>query len=172
VNEERCAMMLRPTAKTLKLLGLNQAGLADEPHDDDDWYLNLLWIERRKCLLMTHAGTLFSIFTVDVRLPQIRPIGSWALSAIRDALARERLPADCFGALGATEVMLGRAVDRRTLAFMNEIGWEARHAVEWEGGLTHCDGNDLNHHLRRLLHDRGGYVSAMDLVARRLAVSH
>ncbi|MGE0227465.1 MAG: hypothetical protein AB7I38_04050 [Dehalococcoidia bacterium] len=111
-------MMLRPTAKALKLLGVNRAGLADRPHDDDDWYLDFLWIEQRKCLLLTHAGTLFSIFTIDVRLPQIRPIGGWALSTIRDALAEEGLPEDCLGTLDATQVSLGRATDRRTLAFM------------------------------------------------------
>jgi uncharacterized protein DUF6933 len=41
------------------LLGKKSVTLVDAPADDDDWYANLLWLDRRKCLLITHAGTLF-----------------------------------------------------------------------------------------------------------------
>lgn len=50
-------MILRCTAKMLTLLGVRATALPDLPPSADDWYLNLLWIERRKCLLLTHAGT-------------------------------------------------------------------------------------------------------------------
>src|SRR3972149_2635576 len=43
---------------------------------DDEWYLNLLWIERGKCLLLTHAGTLFRVFVADVRKADLLPIGA------------------------------------------------------------------------------------------------
>ena len=43
----------------LDLLGGRQSRSASSlPPTDDDWYLNLLWIDRQKCLLLTHAGTL------------------------------------------------------------------------------------------------------------------
>ena len=32
------------------------------PASEDDWYVNLLWIDRRKCLLSMHTGTLFPVF--------------------------------------------------------------------------------------------------------------
>ncbi|MFN2615181.1 MAG: hypothetical protein ABR552_10255 [Actinomycetota bacterium] len=31
------------------------------------WYANLLWFDRRKCLLLTLAPTLFSVSVADVR---------------------------------------------------------------------------------------------------------
>jgi hypothetical protein len=31
------------------------------------WWSNLLWFDQRKCLLPTHAATLFSIFEADMR---------------------------------------------------------------------------------------------------------
>ena len=34
------------------LLGVRAAALSEVPPGDDDWYMNLLWIERRKCLLL------------------------------------------------------------------------------------------------------------------------
>jgi hypothetical protein len=60
-------MILRCTAKMLTLLGAGPAALVTAPPSADDWYLNLLWIDRRKCLLLTHAGTLFPVFVADVR---------------------------------------------------------------------------------------------------------
>src|SRR5437762_12970876 len=46
----------------LDLLGGRSLTLSELPPSDDEWYLNLLWIDRQKCLLLTHAGTLFSVF--------------------------------------------------------------------------------------------------------------
>jgi uncharacterized protein DUF6933 len=52
-------MLLRCATKMLALLGVRPAALVEAAPTCVDWYLNLLWIERRKCLLLTHAGTLF-----------------------------------------------------------------------------------------------------------------
>lgn len=51
----------------LDLLGHRAVTLTESPPSDDDWYLNLLWLDRRKCLLLAHAGTLFSVFVAGVR---------------------------------------------------------------------------------------------------------
>ena len=56
---------------TRKLLDVIRPGqLADAPADGDDWYANLLRIDGRKCLLLTHADTLFTIFEPGVRAPR------------------------------------------------------------------------------------------------------
>jgi len=44
---------LRCTRKALALLKLGADTLADPPPSNDDWYMNLLWLDRRKCLLLT-----------------------------------------------------------------------------------------------------------------------
>ncbi len=46
---------------------------ADLEPRDGDWYLNLLWFDRRKCLLLAHVGTLFPVFVADVRRPLCDP---------------------------------------------------------------------------------------------------
>ena len=53
-------MVVRCTAKMLKLLGLRPSALPEIEPGVDDWYVNLLWFERRKCLLLSHASTSFS----------------------------------------------------------------------------------------------------------------
>ena len=67
------AKRLRCTGKLLNLLGKQSVRLVEAPPKSDDWYANLLWLDRRKCLLITHAGTLFSLFVVDVRIADLRP---------------------------------------------------------------------------------------------------
>jgi hypothetical protein len=42
-------MVLRCTAKTLKLLGVRPGDLVTVEHTDQDWYANLLWLDGRKC---------------------------------------------------------------------------------------------------------------------------
>ena len=49
-------MILRCTKRLLDVLGHDRlASVSPEP-DAEDWYANLVWIERRKCLLLTHAA--------------------------------------------------------------------------------------------------------------------
>ena len=49
--------------------------LADNAPDGEDWYANLLWLDGRKCLLLTHAATLFTVFEPDVRTAGLRDTG-------------------------------------------------------------------------------------------------
>ncbi len=48
-------MILRCTTKARALVGVQ-----------DDWYLNLLWFDGRKCLLLAHVGTLFPVLVAIV----------------------------------------------------------------------------------------------------------
>ena len=80
----------------LDLLGGRSVTLSGLSPADDDWYLNLVWIERQKCLLLTHAGTLFSVFRAGVRSADLRPIGTYLVAAIESEFRAESLPIDTF----------------------------------------------------------------------------
>src|SRR4051794_16716398 len=70
-------MILRCTKKMLGLLGRDRAALIETPPTEDDWYANALWVERKKCVLIVHSGTLFSVFAADVRAAEVRPISPY-----------------------------------------------------------------------------------------------
>lgn len=159
-------MTLRCTRKALALLNVSLRALADPPPSDDDWYMNLLWLDRRKCLLLTHAETLFSVFVPDVRAAALRPLGK-----IEPALAAEGLPADCLGRLDPDAIQLAKTASRNVLGFMNEMAFYLEYAVADAGGLSHSDANALNAHLRRRLHNRNGYGTPLEFVGRRLSRS-
>jgi hypothetical protein len=46
-------VVVRCTRRLLDLLGGSAVTLTELPPSDDDWYANLLWIDRRKCVLLT-----------------------------------------------------------------------------------------------------------------------
>lgn len=162
-------MVLRCTSRLLDLLGRRDVTLVDDPPTDEDWYANLLWIDRRKCLLLTHAGTLFPVFAADVRKPDLRPPGPFVVARIRASLADERLPASVLGELDADDVRVAQTASRNILGFMNDSALACRYSVEEAGGLAHTDLDDLNHSLRRQLHNRGGYHQPLDLVFEHLS---
>ena len=160
-------VVLRCTAKALGLLGIRRPSLVEMPPSDDDWYLNLLWFDRRKCLLLTHAGTVFSIFVPDVRKTDVAPIGPCVVDAVEAALRAKGLPIDALGDLGSGGVLITKTASRRVLGFMNEVALHIAYSVDRSGGLRGVDLFALNTQLQRTLHNHGGrYATPLDLVGR------
>jgi hypothetical protein len=155
------AVMLRCTGRLLSLL---QVPPAVAGATGDDWYANLLWVERRKCLLVTHARTLFSVFLPDVTVADLRPPGPFVVAAIRAALRAEALPGDALGALDADEVTVAKTLDRRVLGTMNDHAVMAEHFVAAAGGLARCDVEALNHQLHRTINSLTGYTPPIELI--------
>jgi Domain of unknown function (DUF6933) len=127
-------VVVRCTKKMLEVLGGRSLTLSELPPTEDDWYLNLLWIDRQKCILLTHAGTLFSIFRADVRRADLRPIGNYLVAAVETELRAESLPTDTFSQLQPDSVQLARTASRSTLGFMNEMAFELRYLIADAGG--------------------------------------
>ncbi len=55
--------------------GTRASTLIDAPENDEDWYANLIWIQRRKCLLLMHTATLFPLLAVNVSKRDLRDLG-------------------------------------------------------------------------------------------------
>jgi len=162
-------VVVRCTKKLVTLLGRGVTFTEQTP-SDDDWYANLLWIDRRKCLLLVHAHTLFPVFRVDVRAGDLRPLEPYVVRAIEEELHAEGLPLDVLGQLDADEVHIAKTASRAVLGHMNDMAFHIRYQIDHDGGLDACDVRVLNHRQRRTLHNRGGiYAEPLDLVAGRLA---
>lgn len=162
------SVILRCTARLLDLLDMRGVTGVEDAANDEDWYANVLWIDRRKCLLLTHAGTLFPVFAADVRKPDLRPPGPFVVDLVHAALGQEQLPADALGTLDPDALRLARTASRRILGFMNDTALTSRRIIDQAGGLSHVDLDGLNHLLRRTLHYRDGYHQPLELVAEHL----
>jgi hypothetical protein len=161
-------VVVRCTKKLLDLLG-RAVTPTMPPLGDDDWYANLLWIDRRKCLLLVHAHTLFPVFRADVRAGNLRPFGRYVVGAVEEELRAEGLPLEVLGPLDADDVHIAPTARRSVLGFMNEMAVHLRYQIERHGGIDACDTRLLNYRQRRMLHNRAGvYSQPLDLVAERL----
>jgi hypothetical protein len=162
-------VVVRCTSKLLDLLGRRSVRLVEAPPSDDDWYANLLWLDRRKCLLATHAGTLFSLFLADVRAADLRPFEHRIADLLAAALLDEGLPTDALGHLAPDEVQIAKTASKHVLGVMNQMAFEIGWAVDQAGGLWNVDLDDLNRHLRRSLHTKDReYRVPLQLVHDRL----
>ena len=161
-------VVLRCTAKMLALLGARPRDLVTIEPSDGDWYANLLWLDGRKCLLLAHAGTLFSVFVPDIRKADLVPIGPSVVGFIHTELEAESLPLDRFGILDSRYITLAKTESRIVLGYMNEMARFCEYAVDDAGGLTRCDTQKLNRALRREPHlsrRPPGYFVPIELVA-------
>ena len=161
-------VLLRCTRGLLKLVGNRAGTLVEAEPGIDDWYANLFVIERRKCLLLVHADTLFSVLDTDVRVAQLDDLGLYVATLVVDALASEGLAGTTLGPVDPSGVLVARTASRSVLGHMNEMTFEAQHLIAQEGGLRHTDLDGVNRRLRRGLHRRGGdYVVPLELAAAR-----
>lgn len=162
LGSEDEAVILRCTAKARALLGARD--VVESATAGEEWYLNVLWFDRRKCLLMVHAETLFPVFVADVRKADLTPIDTWVARIVRRELASEGLAEDTLGLLTGP-VLIAKTAGRQILGFMNEMAMQADCAIAESGSLATCDIDALNRWLRRDLHNLDGrYVTSLELI--------
>lgn len=156
-------MLLRCTKKLLDVFGPGLAIAPAPSPDPEDWYANLVWFDRRKCLLVTHAGTLFSVFEPDFRAQAVRNTQPFVVGLIERELRAEGLPVGAFGALGSEDFRMAKTADRSVLGCMNDMSYLAEHAIVLDGGLAQTDVPSLNRALRRNINSARGYRRPIDL---------
>jgi Domain of unknown function (DUF6933) len=117
-------VIVRCTGKLLNLLGKHSVALVDAPATSDDWYANLLWVDRRKCLLIVHADTLFAPFAADIRVGDLRPFERRIVDLLAAELLEEGLPTDALGRLEPNDVRLAKTASKQVLGVMNRMALE------------------------------------------------
>jgi hypothetical protein len=144
-------VLIRCTAKLLRAIGTPTASLVDAPPSDKDWYANLLWFSGRKCVLLTHAGTLFSVFVPEVPVVDLRPFGGFVVPVIEASVRSEGLSVNIFGPLDPDGVGVAKTANRSVLGCMNDLALHCEYAIDDAGGLDLLDVEELNRGLRRTI---------------------
>lgn len=160
-------VILRCTRKLLAVIGTALAAKPAPTPDAEDWYANLLWFDRRKCLLLTHAATLFSIFEANVSAPDLRATGPLVTRLIERELACEGLPSTVFTGLEPRDLILAKTADHSVLGCMNDMAFRCQYAIAEADGLMSTDLGALNRSLRRNINSARGYHLPIELAARR-----
>jgi len=134
-----------------------------------EWYASVFWIERRKCILFTHAETLFCFVVPDVLKADVTPIGPLFLERLRCELVIEGLSPKVFGDMDPGGVQVTKTIDRSVVGSTVEFMLQCQHMVRSAGGLTQSDIVALNRRLRRTPMGRRGkrYDYPIDLARGR-----
>ena len=160
-------MILRCTKKLLAVIGPRLVTAPGPAPDVEDWYANLLWFDRRKCLLLTHSATLFTIFEPEVTAAGLRVTDRLVTRLIERELASEGLPAATLLGPEPVRVILAKTADRSVLGCMNDMALHCQYAVAEYGSLQHTDIGELNHSLRRNINSCRGYRPPIELATER-----
>lgn len=143
--------------------------LVDAEPSHDDWYANVMYVDGKKCVLLTHVGTLFSVMRLNVGVSALRPIQTYVVSQIVRELQREGFGRNALGVVDHRDVRLARTRDRSVLGSMNDMVIMARHIIRAEGGLAKCEEDVLNSQLHQVPNAARGFASPSGLVAQRVA---
>ncbi len=128
-------MILRCTKTILQLIAASPDELVNAEPTDADWYANLFSLNRRRCLQLAHAATLFPVVAAGVRKVDPLPIGRAAIRLIRQELTAEELPQDSLGQLDPDSIKLARTASRSVLGYMNR--WPPTVDTRWRGKAAH-----------------------------------
>jgi hypothetical protein len=160
-------MILRCTKKLLDVIGARQVE-ASTPADGTDWYANLLWCERRKCLLLTHSATLFTAVRADVSAAELRSTQRLVMDLVAHELASEGLPPDTFYDPAGQSLYITTTADRSVLGCMKDMALYWQTAVAHGGGLARADLAAANRALRRNINTARDYERPIDLTTKYL----
>ncbi len=144
--------LIRCTQKLLKELRVRPS--AEEPLSGyiGDWHANLMWVERRKCVLFTNSDTLYSIFVFGLKRADFDHFGE----IFRQSLFR-RLRIEGFSQIQIEKALdeyetirLAKTNNRRVLGSMNDLAFQMAAHINAAGGIRHLGIDDLNDILNRI----------------------
>ena len=144
-------MLFRLTKSLRTELGVNDRDLAaDEPASDGwfEWYGNLFFLQRRKCLLFSHARTLFSFVVPGVRRRDLVSFGAMFRHHLELNLRAEGFRAtECTYLLREAGVSYGKTLDRAILGSMNDHVRTCKFYFTFRGGDDALDFKEINREL-------------------------
>jgi len=166
--------VLRCTRKVLNDPGME----ADEPAAVDDlagvlkeWYVNLLRIDRRKCLLFTDAGTLYTFLVAGVVKKDVQSLPLLFAEHLLENHLRDGIPADIAERVATVEPFrLAKTRDRRVLGSMTELAHLYRYHIERAGGLADTDLRELNRRMNDVPMKMLGMGHSVDVLRAQLGL--
>lgn len=117
-----------------------------------NWHANLIWIDRRKCVLFTNDQTLFTFLVPGMKKPQFTNFDEIFRLNLFTNLSNENLPQKHIEYVFSEhrETLITKTNNRSVLASMNEFAYQARWLIYDMGGLTNINPTLLNRELNRI----------------------
>ena len=121
-------MIFRCTSKVLKKLKITKPQISDQTASVafEEWYVNLFYLNRHKCLMFTNAGALFSFVVVDVSRKDIQNLQELLRKELSRALFYEEFTAGQIQEIlkRSEKITIAKTISRSVLASMNQMTFE------------------------------------------------
>ena len=119
---------IRCTRKLLKLLKVEPVDLEPSAENSPlgNWHANLIWIERKKCILFTNEKTLFGFLGLDVRAENLKDFAMVFRVNFQKALdAVDIFNPTVDKILKATDkILIAKTTNRSVLGAMNDYAYQ------------------------------------------------
>lgn len=168
-------MLIRCTSKLIKEIDLAKNDLVDNASQEStlgEWYTNLFFFQRKKCLIFTNARTLFTFISFGVNRAQIKNLGELFREGFGKALLDEgfdgaliqRMADEC------RDIQFGKTNDKSVIGAMNDHVRSAKWKVCCDGGLEKCDYTRLIKKLNRTPFSTRKFAYAIEELGKTLGV--
>ena len=132
--------LIRCTGKLQKEMGLKKSYLLDtEPPFSylGSWHANLIYIDRRKCVLFVNDKTLFNFIAPDVPRTAIRDLNSLFKDYLRCVLADEGIMGPAREKIMSEydEIEYAKTNSKSVLGSMNDLAFHYKFLIQEEGSI-------------------------------------
>ncbi|NQT72284.1 MAG: hypothetical protein HQ553_05875 [Chloroflexi bacterium] len=144
--------IIRCTKKLLNELKIKPTEDIGRSENIGNWHANLLWIDRRKCVLFTNDKTLYSFFVPAMKKPQFDNFHETFRLYLFKTVTNENLPLKQMEYLqdANKEIRIGKTNNRSVVGSMNELAVHVKYSVYDMGGLAAASLTELNYKLNRI----------------------
>ncbi len=147
--------LIRCTAKLRKEMGLKDHELFQDDIPTSGlgaWHANLLYINRRKCVLFTNDKTLLNFIAPDVNREEIRSLDRLFIGYLRPILAEEGISAEACEEIAReySELRYAKTTDKSILGSMNDLAFHYKHRIMDAGGLHKPEIPEIIHSLNNM----------------------
>ncbi len=128
------------TGKLQKEMGLKPSDLSYQdptPEMLGGWHANLIYIDRKKCVLFANDKTLFNFITPDVSRPQIKKLSELFLSYLSCVLTQEGVDEKAKSKILAEyeTVEYAKTKSRSVLGSLNDLAFHYTYNIQDAGGV-------------------------------------
>ncbi|MFC1965576.1 DUF6933 domain-containing protein [Chloroflexota bacterium] len=161
----RCTAKLLAELKTKPTNGLSQSSAWC------DWHANLLWVDRKKCVLFTNNPTLYSFFLPSIKKSILKNFEEvFRLSLFKSLIAEGFAEPQVEYVLRQHQhIVIAKTNSRSILGSMNDLAFQIKSMISATGGLANADLSEINRHLNRIPMSAIKYKVSIDELKRLLA---
>ena len=132
--------LIRCTKKLQKEMGLKKSDISeDEPKESylGSWHANLIYIDRKKCLLFVNDKTLFNFIVPDISRAQIKELSNIFRVNLECVLATEGVSKRAKTKIMSEyeSIQYTNTNSKSILGSMNDLAFHYKYLIQSEGGV-------------------------------------